>query len=426
MRKRRAPGAHSGEEPPRALILVCNTATDDSRVFREAATLRGLGFDVLIAGVVSTEEQRTELRLNGFRVIRLTPVESTRRFLRRRRESRSQAYSKESDSAGPTTGARRKLGAPRRLIIASAYYLQGIALVRRLSPSVVHANDYNTMWIGVAAKLLRGSRLVYDAHELWPDRYQRPEWRPWLLLGEWLFVRLADANLTVSPGCAEVMARRYRVAPPIVVRNVPERVLTSPPPAERLRDARGAPLAVYVGGLVSGRGIEETIEALPAAPDLRLVLMGRGQDAYRARLERLAAELGVADRVEYRPPVEPAEVVEAISGAEMGLSLIQPICLSNVLSLPNKLFEYTAAGLPVVASDLPVLGAVVREEGIGEAVPPDDIEAIAKAMRDLAEPQRNAEVRERVRSFAEQVTWERERRILESVYASPAGAGADG
>ena len=426
MRARRAPEAHSGEEPPIALILVCNTVTDDSRVFREAATLRDLGFDVLIAGVVSPEEQRTEVRLNGFRVIRLAPVASMRRLLRRRRESRSQPPSNGPGPAAPTTPARRRLAAPRRLIIGSAYYLQGISLVRRVSPAVVHANDYNTMWIGVAAKLLRGSRLVYDAHELWPDRYQRPEWRPWLLLGEWLFVRLADANVTVSPGCAEVMARRYRVAPPLVVRNVPERVLNSPPRAERMRADRPAPLAVYAGGLVSGRGIEETIEALPAAPELRLVLMGRGRDEYRAHLERLAAELGVADRVEYRPPVESTGVVEAVSGAEMGLCLIQPICLSNELSLPNKLFEYTAAGLPVVASDLPVLGALIREHGIGEAVPPDDVEAIARAMRDLAEPQRNAEVRERVRSFAEQVTWKRERRILESVYVPSSGAGADG
>lgn len=424
MRWQRAPDAHSDREPRIALILVRNTVTDDSRVFREANTLRGLGFDVLIAGVVSPEEQETELRLNGFRVIRLAPVESMRRFLRSRRESQSQAVPRGPDPNAPEVRVgRQRLAVARRLIIASAYYLQGIALVRRVSPAVVHANDYNTMWIGLASKLLRGSRLVYDAHELWPDRYERPEWRPWLLLGEWLFVRLADANVTVSPGCAEVTARRYRVAPPTVVRNIPERVVASPARPGGLRAAE-APLAVYIGGLVPGRGIEESIEALPAVPELRLVLMGRARQEYRVQLERLAAEMGVADRVEYRMPVEPADVVEALSGAEMGLSLIQPICLSNELSLPNKLFEYTAAGLPVVASDLPVLGAVVREEGIGEAVPPNDIEAIAGAMRTLAEPQRNAEVRERVRSFTEQVTWERERRLLERIYV-PRGTRAD-
>ena len=409
-----------------ALVLVSNTVTDDSRVFREAVTLRDLGFDVLIAGVVSAREQETELDLNGFRVIRLTPVEPLRRLLRRRRESRAQGDRGALASVDPaTSGDGRRFGALRRLVIAWAYYLQGVALVRRMSPALVHANDYNTMWIGIAAKLLRDSRLVYDAHELWPDRYQRPEWRPWLLMSEWLFVRLADANVTVSPGCAELIGRRYRVAPPVVVRNIPERFVKSSVPPEGLR-AGNAPLAVYIGLVVTGRGIEQTIEALAAAPGLQLRLIGRGSDEYRAELERLAAEIGVGDRVHYTPPVEPTEVVRAIAGADIGLALIQPICLSNVLSLPNKLFEYTAAGLPVIASDLPVLGALVRDEQIGEVVPPTDVEAIARAMRNLAEPKRNAETREHVHTFAERVTWERERQVLESVYLPQGGAVAHG
>jgi glycosyltransferase involved in cell wall biosynthesis len=404
---------------------VFNTVTDDSRVFREAATLRDLGFDVLIVGVVSAQEQETEIHLNGFRVIRLTPVESLRRILRRRRESRARAANRTTAAESIEPSDRAKLAALRRLIIASAYFLQGLSLVRRTSPAVVHANDYNTMWIGIAAKLLRGSRLVYDAHELWPDRYQRPEWRPWLLVGEWFFLRMADASVTVSPGCAEVMARRYRVPAPIVIRNVPEQVVHAPYPAEGLRAGR-APLAVYIGGLVAGRGIEQTIQALAAVPEVRLRLMGRGGDEYRRELDRLADALGVSARLEYRAPVAPADVVEAIAGADLGLALIQPICLSNELSLPNKLFEYVAAGLPVVASDLPVLGALVRKEGIGETVPPTDVNAIAGAMRNLVNPEFNSEVREHVRTFAEMATWGRERRVLEDVYVPAASAGVDG
>ena len=117
--------------------------------------------------------------------------------------------------------ARGRLTALRRLAVTSAFYVQSIALTRENSPALVHANDYNTMWIGIVAKLLCGSRLVYDSHELWPDRNGRPEWRPWLLACEALFVRAADATITTSPGYAAAIASRYRVAPPIVVRNVP-------------------------------------------------------------------------------------------------------------------------------------------------------------------------------------------------------------
>ena len=77
------------------------------------------------------------------------------------------------------------------------------------------------MWIGVAAKLARGTPVVYDSHELWADRNGRPEPRAWLLAAEALFVRVADEVVTTSPGYAEELARRYRIAPPTLVRNLP-------------------------------------------------------------------------------------------------------------------------------------------------------------------------------------------------------------
>ena len=394
-----------------ALVLVRTTVTHDSRVLREARLLRELGYEVLVAGVVSPAEQETELELGGVRVVRLVgPRQLVRRLLRRNSAARDEGSARATATrdqwaaAGPSR--------LRRLLVALAFNLQGIVLAWRLSPDLVHANDCDTMWVGAAAKLLRGSRLVYDAHELWPDRAGNPGWRPWLLACEALFVRLADATVTVSPGLAAVIAARYRVPKPVVVRNVPERPRELDP-----SPAAGAPVAVYSGTLAPGRGIEEALRALPSVPQLRLRLVGPDNDGYAAHIRSEAEALGVADRLEILPPVRPVDVPAALAGARMGLALIQPSVLSYRLSLPNKLFEYVAAGVPVLASDLPVLGRTVQEEGIGEVVPPGDVPAIAAAMRRLAEPARNAEARERVRSFAERSTWQRERLVLEDVYA---------
>ena len=87
------------------------------------------------------------------------------------------------------------------------WYRKAIAAVRRLRPEVVHCNDWNTMWIGVAARL-SGSSVVYDSHELWADRNGRREMRWWILACEWLFVRVADRTITTSPGYADVLAHR--------------------------------------------------------------------------------------------------------------------------------------------------------------------------------------------------------------------------
>jgi glycosyltransferase involved in cell wall biosynthesis len=295
--------------------------------------------------------------------------------------------------------------------VTIAFNLQGAALAWRLAPKLVHANDYDTMWIGIVAKLLRRCRLVYDAHELWPDQDGDVGWRPWLIACEWLFVRVADATTTVSPGCAEAMAVRYHVEAPVVVRNIPER------PIQVEKRPSVGPLAVYVGVLAPHRGLEEAIAALPAVPGLRLRLVGADGDGFAVRLHERAETIGVGGRVDVWPPVPPSEVAEAIAGADIGLVLIQPTSLSHRMSLPNKLFEYTAAGVPVLATELPVMGPLVREEGIGEVVPPADVGAIAAAMRRLIDPDRKALVRERVRSFAERVNWEQERRVLEEVYA---------
>jgi glycosyltransferase involved in cell wall biosynthesis len=343
-------------------------------------------------------------------------------------------------------GTRLRL---RRLAVTASYYAQGVVLCRRTAPALVHANDYNTMWIALGAKLLCSSRVVYDCHELWADRNRRPEWRPWLVACEALFVRAADVTITASPGYAGAIASRYRVPAPAVVRNIPVATTTAAVPTATATPAvptatatpavptvattparpggsgDGA-LAVYVGGLMPGRGLEEGMRALALAPGLRMRLVGPGGEGYRAALRRLADELGIAGRLEISAPVAPGDVVTAIAGADLGLMLIQPVCRSYELTLPNKLFEYAAAGLPILASDLPVIGPIVRENALGEAVAPDDRQAIAQAMGRLLDPQRNRELRARVLEFARLNTWERERETLAAAYETAMSGHAVG
>jgi hypothetical protein len=150
------------------------------------------------------------------------------------------------------------------------FYRRAIGIVRRTRPALIHCNDYNTMWVGVAARAMGGIVVVYDSHELWPDRNLRPEPRWWLLACEALFVRCAHITITASPGYAEVMARRHRITQPKVVRNIP----ASRPggAAEQVEDpvqASGGSnhsVALYVGALTSGRGLETSIKAMALVP----------------------------------------------------------------------------------------------------------------------------------------------------------------
>jgi glycosyltransferase involved in cell wall biosynthesis len=281
---------------------------------------------------------------------------------------------------------------------------------------LVHSNDWNTMWAGIAIKLLCRSRLVYDSHELWPDRNGRWESRVWLIASEAVFVRVADVVMTTSPGHAQAIAARYRVATPLVVRNIPDWVVTEVAPPQR------PPVAVYVGGLMPGRGLEQVIDALPNLADLRLRAVGPGADGYRSQLRQRALSTGVADRVELLEAVPQSAVGAQLAGGAIGLCLIQPICRSYELSLPNKLLEYAAGGIPVLASDLPVISDVVREYHMGEVVHPSDLGSITAGIRHLLEPDvRSAAIRG-TRAFVATNTWAGESARLAAVYANPAHA----
>lgn len=380
---------------PRAVLLVRNGVTHDARVQRAAGVLQELGFAVTIVGSITARAPEPRERLAGSDVVRLrarSPVGALRRLTRGR-------------LPGP-------LAAVHRTLTTLDWNRRALRELRRLRPALVHANDFNTMWPALAARRLGGGRVLYDSHELWADRNGRREWRTWLVRAERHFVRRADAVITASPGYAAELAARYGIPAPAVVRNIPASAGPARPAAVNLREA------VYVGGLMPGRGLEQAILALPHATGIRLRLVGAGAAAYVDGLVALAARAGILDRVRLDGEVPADGVVTSAARSGVGLCLIQPVCRSYELTLPNKLFEYAAAGLPVLGSDLPVIAGVVRKGGLGEVVAPGDPRAIAAALVRLTEAEGNAAARERVRSFALRETWAAEGPRLAAAYRS--------
>jgi glycosyltransferase involved in cell wall biosynthesis len=410
---------------PVATVLVRNAAAYDARAFRVAETLRGMGYDTEIVAVVSAFVADPPAAHHGIPVRRLDPRSPLGELVGRRpgtggeRSAGGEAAPRPGRRRATTGALRRLLARPNALLKTLDYYRLALRALRARPPVLLHCNDYPTMWVGVAAHFLLDSRLVYDSHELWPDRNGRQEWRPWLIAAEALFVRVADRCIVTSPGHADAMARRYRIAPPTVVRNVPARAATvvlEPPPGE--------PTAVYLGGVMPGRGLEQAIAALASVDGLRLRIIGPGRPGYRECLAGLARAQGVAARVSFPPMVPTDRVVEASAGCHLGVALFQPTCRSYVLGLPGKLSEYILGGVPVLASDFPVHAAFLNDLGAGELVDPTDPEAIAEGCRRLLEPDRQREVRARLAQAPERLSWSREREVLEAVYREAAAPQA--
>jgi glycosyltransferase involved in cell wall biosynthesis len=413
-----------------ALIIRRGPSVYDSRIVREADTLRKLGYEPLILAVVSEDVHQTRDEQAGTPVIRLEPTSpfAWARSLQRKLTRRPDPAGARADS--PELGGVRSANPLMRIAVrlhrwmrTLDFYRRAIAVVREVRPALVHCNDYNTMWVGVAARLM-GSTVVYDSHELWPDRNGRPEPRWWLIACEFLFVHVAHRTITASPGYSEVMARRYRIEPPGVIRNIPDASMLSSALASSNGDSAQTGedrLALYVGALTTGRGLELSIMALNHLEDVRLRLVGPARPAYLDELVALADREGVSDRVEFAGAVSPQELIETIREASVGLALIQPICLSYRMSLPNKVFEYVAAGLPVLGSDLPAIGSLVAEHRIGLLAAPGEVEDVAAKLGEMLDPERNSAFREAAREAARELNWDHEAVRLADQYRTAAG-----
>ena len=138
-------------------------------------------------------------------------------------------------------------------------------------------------------------------------------------------------------------------------------------------------VVLFLGLTMPGRGIAELCRAIGEVPGAVLVVAGFGTDYERYQAE--AAALPHADRIFFPGGVAPADILPLIASADISAMPVQGDTLNHQLNTPTKLFDAMGAGVPVVASDLPGMGPIVRATGCGELCDPDSPTDIARAIR---------------------------------------------
>lgn len=247
---------------------------------------------------------------------------------------------------------------------------------------------------GVASALLRlpssmRARVVYESHGYAPDvaaalpglvatarpasssklrRLARREEFVW---------KSANGYVTITQALADDLARRFGARDRLAV--VPDGVRlppTTPPPIPL------EPLVAYAGHLYAWKGVDVLLQALAQLPGVKgLIIGGHSAEPDLARVQQLAAQLGISDRVTFTGLVEPSRVAEHLARASI-LALPNPAsAISTNYTSPLKLFEYMAAGRPIVASDLPSIREVLANERDALLVPAGDPGALAEAIR---------------------------------------------
>lgn len=374
-------------------MLLHKDVTHDSRVRREASHLSTQGHAVTVLELAAVPAQRRVL--DGF----------------------------ERRSVLPAPWVRRTLPTP---LYRLAFFASFVRAIRAQRPDVVHAHDAAMLLPGLVGARLTGARLVYDSHELATSvPYRDRVWAWFVATIERLAIRRAAAVITVSDGIADELVARYRLRRrPTVLRNVSALDdLPVDPGGGGLRDHLGkggtASIVLHQGAPAVDRGCEALVGALLHLPaDVHVVFLGSGEPAFSAQLTELARRLGVEDRVRLVDSVALGELLAWTREADVGVALLEDTCLNHRLALPNKLFEYIAAGVPVVVSDLPELRRIVNHYNIGWTATPGDPRAIAQAITQALKERDDPRLHENLARAASELRWGQESRRLTELYAT--------
>ncbi|NVK44051.1 MAG: glycosyltransferase [Oceanospirillaceae bacterium] len=292
------------------------------------------------------------------------------------------------------------------------------AFLRYRKANIVHCNDLSALPVGLLIKLFgKNVKVVYDCHEYETEvngigGFEKLFRR----ILEKFQIRYADTILTVSDSIANEYVRLYGVKKPDLVLNCP--LYQSPEKSELFREKLGIRkdqnIFLYQGALFKGRGIEMLLDVFGSFKSDKNVLVCMGYGS----LEGLIREAGLQhNRVFFHPAVNQEVLLNYTSSADFGISFIEDSCLSYRYCLPNKMFEYFMAGIPVITSNLFEMKKLVEKEGVGVVASNNSKDGFQDALEnilamDYARLQRN------VISLSSLYCWEEQEKSLKAAYES--------
>ncbi len=359
----------------RVTISVINDLVTDQRIQRAADTLSSHGFSVLLIGRRLKESLAVNLE-----------VHSTRRF--------NMLFSQ-----GPLF-----------------YFFYNLRLFLFLlftnKPSLLYAADLDTLPANFLVSRLRKIPLIYDCHEYFTEVPElvgrRAKKKIWERIEAKLVPKLTYA-IAVSDSISKAYEKRYGIVFE-TVRNVS---------AFQKPDQKHLPtnqysttyLIIYQGALNLGRGIELMIDAMEFLDDATLILAGEGDIS--KKLRQMVNEKGLTEKVVFIGKLQPGDLRLLTWSCDIGLSLEEDMGLNYRYALPNKLFDYLQARIPVIVSDLPEMASVVNRYEIGEVLVKRTPEKLAEMLKQMLT---NTEYRqifaEKLELAAKDLCWENEQKKL--------------
>ncbi|HEU4718139.1 MAG TPA: glycosyltransferase [Bacteroidia bacterium] len=365
----------------KAVVSVINDLVTDQRVHRTCVTLQGLGYDVLLVG-------------------------------RHKRDSLTMPQR-------PYRTHRMNLHFEKGIWFYFFFNLRLYFFLRKQKADLFVANDLDTLWPNYRAARRKKKPLVYDAHEIFtevPELVNRKfKQRIWKRLERKLVPALKHM-ITVNDSIAGWYQDRYGIRPE-VVRNIPfyrpEAVHTLTRRQAHLPENKKI-ILLQGAGINIHRGAEEAVEAMKYVDNAVLLIIGGG-DVIPV-LKEMTEKMHLTDKVIFTGKLPPDELRSWTRLADIGITLDKDTNINYRFSLPNKIFDYIHAGIPVLASDLVEVRRVVEKYNVGKISPDHEPQHIAALLREMLQSEEYPRWKENAAAAACELTGQREQEKQAAVF----------
>ena len=274
--------------------------------------------------------------------------------------------------------------------LSLTFYLKFIFILSfnliKSKASIIFAEDVYTLPFAVIFSRLKNGKVIYDSRELYghlAGLRNRKIVQAIIRAIERIFIRGAHKIITTGSLDSEYIEKEFNLKDTIVVRNLPLIAGNFEPFNFRkhLGLNKDIKILLYQGVILHGRGLQKIFEAINRLNNCVFIILGDGEA--RDFYQNLANEKGLLNKVFFWGKVEQPELLEYTAGADIGLTIIENLSLSYYYALPNKMFEYIQAGIPVLASHFPQMKEIIDKYKVGLYIDPENIDEIVDTLNIL-------------------------------------------
>ncbi|MBE0492576.1 MAG: glycosyltransferase [Sulfurospirillum sp.] len=370
----------------KVISIVLNNFKNDSRVLKENISLQKAGYDIQ---VVALHEEP----LKEYDEVQNIPVH--------RIKLKTRGWSKQ------------------KLVQLIKYFEFIYRVVNQYKNSdILHCNDLNSLPIGVIVKKFfnREAKIVYDAHEHETETNGLSGLMKKLTkLLEKSLIKFVDRTITVSDSIAEDYKKMYNINKPVIIYNTPgyKEVEKNDYFREKFNIVKNNYIYIFQGALVQGRGVEEILETFKKGSGSKRSIVFLGYGSLVPLIQAYEKEL---DNIFYHEAVSPTDILNYTVSADFGINgmIDEGYCKSYDYSLPNKLFEYLMAELPVIVT-LPEMSRFVSRHKIGVKAKSKNYIDLVKAFEEI-ERKDLQEMKKNIQEVKREYCWEKQEEVLLNLY----------